>query len=396
MAESNVINGELYVNVERYADNTVLFDFLDAVNYEKFLNVLGDLAPNSPFTHPSMVLIQNYAQRRLSEGTTYNVSLNVLNALAENGQIALHQFDSYIIGYEIRLNGGEDPLFLKSRAISNYVRQVDEDLSEIDFAFNEQIQVSVRNVGQGSWNEISNGERVKLLFDMGTAYTASKTFVRELVDERIQDIQKDQPGLIISHWDVDHYHCLKSFSESELSKLGFVICRNNLPNLTSQSVFDSLQNALEEKVFPIAAFEKPREKLKHCLLKRLNSGSGNLLIYNGCEHRNRNQSAICCVVRNKNTSVVLSADLHYNQVSECILPDLGFQNKHYLVVPHHGGKAGKFVYDLNNGVEPHTAIISVGKNSYGHPLEKYIRKLKATGFKVKQTRFLGSDYKIVL
>jgi hypothetical protein len=55
-----------------------------------------------------------------------------------------------------------------------------------------------------------------------------------------------------------------------------------------------------------------------------------------------------------------------------------------MVVPHHGGKAGEYKYNLIPGVKPKDAIISVGKK-YGHPRLDYVRALKFDCFRVYKT-----------
>lgn len=49
----------------------------------------------------------------------------------------------------------------------------------------------------------------------------------------------------------------------------------------------------------------------------------------------------------------------------------------YFIVPHHGGGAGKFALgNLNLTKRKGEVIISVGDNSYGHPLMCNIMDLK--------------------
>jgi len=59
-----------------------------------------------------------------------------------------------------------------------------------------------------------------------------------------------------------------------------------------------------------------------------------------------------------------------------------------LKVGHHGspGSTGE---DFLSAVEPRTAVISVGKNHYGHPSLRVIKKLERAGAKVLRTDELG-------
>lgn len=55
-----------------------------------------------------------------------------------------------------------------------------------------------------------------------------------------------------------------------------------------------------------------------------------------------------------------------------------------LKVPHHGSKNSSSASFLN-AVRPALAVIEVGKNSYGHPTQEAIDRLKAVGAKVFRT-----------
>jgi len=66
------------------------------------------------------------------------------------------------------------------------------------------------------------------------------------------------------------------------------------------------------------------------------------------------------------------------------------------VVPHHGGKAGNYIYEMSNNVTKGNAIISVGPNNYGHPIPDYIAALRDARFNVLQTRFEQRDITINL
>lgn len=94
--------------------------------------------------------------------------------------------------------------------------------------------------------------------------------------------------------------------------------------------------------------------------------------------------------------MILSGDALYEQLSRDILVDLNFQHTHHLLVPHHGGKAGRFKYARPFKTLFGNAIISVGKNPYGHPIENNIESLRGVGFHVRQTRFEKQDIVISL
>jgi hypothetical protein len=73
---------------------------------------------------------------------------------------------------------------------------------------------------------------------------------------------------------------------------------------------------------------------------------------------------------------------------------IGYSGKHYLVVPHHGGNAGKFTYELETKTKVTSAVISVGKNPYGHPLKRNMDSLRRLGFTLLKTNTHENDIEI--
>ncbi len=60
----------------------------------------------------------------------------------------------------------------------------------------------------------------------------------------------------------------------------------------------------------------------------------------------------------------------------------------YLKLSHHGSKTGTDAFTLDNFM-PKLAIISVGKNSYGHPHEEILKMLKDRNIKILRTDEIG-------
>lgn len=61
----------------------------------------------------------------------------------------------------------------------------------------------------------------------------------------------------------------------------------------------------------------------------------------------------------------------------------------HLVVPHHGGKAGKINAKLTIGV-PGKAVVSTEANCYGHPFNEVCKKICHMGFTWLRTDYLGN------
>jgi hypothetical protein len=138
-------------------ENTLLVDFLDSGAYNIFLESTQPISDGKTILDPSMILIQNYNQKKVREGVTYPLNINTIKTILNENRIALYQQDSLIIGFHIDLKQDDDDLFGKSKSFDdierfhlNMNRWPDNGIPE--FKANGDIKVLVRNVGQGSWN----------------------------------------------------------------------------------------------------------------------------------------------------------------------------------------------------------------------------------------------------
>jgi len=76
-----------------------------------------------------------------------------------------------------------------------------------------------------------------------------------------------------------------------------------------------------------------------------------------------------------------------------ILPDVSSQIKgltdvDLIKIPHHGSKNG-LTQELLNATTPERAIISVGKNQWGHPHQEVLKMLESAGVKILRTDLEG-------
>ena len=71
------------------------------------------------------------------------------------------------------------------------------------------------------------------------------------------------------------------------------------------------------------------------------------------------------------------------------LEEKGSPSIEYFKVPHHGSKNG-LTPELLEVAMPKIAVVSVGKNSYGHPSGEIIKMLEARSIKVLRTDEVGN------
>lgn len=96
-----------------------------------------------------------------------------------------------------------------------------------------------------------------------------------------------------------------------------------------------------------------------------------------------NSFSTVLLLRYKDFDALLTGDAD-SKIQDEILKDNNLGKVDVLKVPHHGSKTGLLENFLQT-VRPKLAVISVGKNSYGHPSGELIERLKQIGAIVKRT-----------
>ena len=385
---------------------TILLDFTDS---EQLGNFQGLMQAEVNYDRPSMLLLRNYNGKRVQPNTTYRVKKSFIEGLFSENAIRTYGSSedakaedqaSFVIGYTIDL-ANRDEFFGKAFSLKSgeklfrdtAYKRAEELLEWISEKTSGNLTAIIRDVGQANWNEIWKDNSLLMLYDAGAPSQASKTEVLNHIGSREHDITNCTPGIIVSHWDLDHYHSLAGMSDATLSQLSFVICRSDPPTHTSQVLYNRLTKHLSSnRLFDIPAEDRVKRKVP---LKLLSNPSHNTLVFNAHYHKDRNRSGILFAVRNTKSSIVFPGDAYYSQISDYILPHLQYPHTHHLVVPHHGGEAGKFKYDFKM-MRPANAIISVGVNSFNHPKHQNINSLSNLRFRVSQTRIKKQDIAINL
>ncbi|MBP7859959.1 MBL fold metallo-hydrolase [Patescibacteria group bacterium] len=104
---------------------------------------------------------------------------------------------------------------------------------------------------------------------------------------------------------------------------------------------------------------------------------------NTCDDTNLNNCSLALLAVHipSGKKALLLAD-NDSQIQQNYLHQVG--DVYLLKIPHHGGVAALNV-DLANKSHPKIAVISVGKNSYGHPSQKVIDYYESIGTKVLRT-----------
>jgi beta-lactamase superfamily II metal-dependent hydrolase len=212
---------------------------------------------------------------------------------------------------------------------------------------------------------------------------------------RDQAYQVAKPVILLSHWDVDHYHLLLEAEDATIKAFRRFIFRAHIPNQTSQRLYDRFTQLNPQALFPVDA-ESPGARRTSKKLKTIQVPGTPFKIYNGSEHYNRNVCGLMISFQTSKLVAVCAADFDYKQLQADVLKHFDYRHDHYLIVPHHGGNAGKVVYNLRAGTKK-DAIISVGGiNPYEHPFQYVIDKLEDMRFHVVNFKFRKVHYELPL
>lgn len=352
-----------------------------------------------------MVLLTNYKGRKIQDNTIYAIRPSTIQSWREQIADNTENTNSHLIGYVIDATQSQEAIFNESVSLSNFLDAFylnynmtgGGDISKLSFPTKGKVSVTVRNVGQGNWNEISFDNKVEIVYDAGGPMDASKQDIGAIIANRNILYPISKPILILSHWDKDHYHSLLGMTDTELqNSFTAFICRDHVPNLTSRILFARLCKAVGFlNTYSISAGKK-KSRGGPTLFSPLTMTTNQVVLYNSQHHKNRNISGLALTIKSKKGSMILPGDAHYDQISRDILPHLNYSHRHNLVVPHHGGKAGSCRYIIPKLAFTGQALISVGINRYGHPLAKNISSLKAGGFILQQTNFADKDIVVPL
>lgn len=249
---------------------------------------------------------------------------------------------------------------------------------------NANLTLNVRNVDQANWNEVLMDDRIELVYDLGAPLNASKNDVQTIFDARRRFLERDKPILIISHWDIDHIHCLRYMNLQAMQDcFRKFICVDAMKSLTSQKIYNNVCVALGAGNVYCVRPACRGDGISMHLWKRV----GNISIYAGEKSSNINYCGLSMFVKGMHSSVLFSGDIRLIQAKNIYDQELQHNlrtNNHILIAPHHGGdntaKHRKYSAPTTE------VIISVGSNNnYGHPNELMLTYLRMLCYNIYRT-----------
>ncbi len=258
-------------------------------------------------------------------------------------------------------------------------------ISSITFKIWDQqfLEVTFINVGQGDCTFIKCPGNKTLLIDAGgikgeDAYDIGANVVAPYLINRGQ---RKIDIAIVSHYHEDHANGILSLMD--LFKINNLI----LP-------YKEKRNDLMEKLIDRA--NKNKVPIHYA------SNGDNLTIKDNIDLQIlalKNEYIQTDAINENNKSLL--AKLNYNNLSFLFTGDIEKETEKYMLennydiganvlkVAHHGSKTSSTEQFLKK-VSPEYAIISVGKNNFGHPSEETLDKLRYTNIKVYRTDLNGT------
>lgn len=242
----------------------------------------------------------------------------------------------------------------------------------VSLADTQQLEVHHINVGQGESIYIEFPDGTDALIDAGKS-NSGDTVVNYL---KSQESDIDLEYLIATHPDADHIGGMKSVFE-DLNVKNFIYPKDTQNNSSTWKAVLSLANkegcTINDST-PGSTFDIGGATMK--------------FIQSPKDFTDNNDDSVVTYLDYKNTKFLFTGDIESeaenDMVNRGLVPDVDFMS-----VPHHGSR-GSSTQEFLNKAKPEYAVISVGKNSYGHPTQDALNRYANIGTKLYRTDIDGS------
>ncbi|MCK4525236.1 MAG: MBL fold metallo-hydrolase, partial [Candidatus Andersenbacteria bacterium] len=185
--------------------------------------------------------------------------------------------------------------------------------------------------------------------------------------------------VIMTHPDKDHIgglvEVLKYYEVEQILETG-IKCE--------KAICEEWDKLIEEKNIPVKYAE---------FGQRIKAGNIEMAVLYPFENlkdeevKNSNDASIVLRLLNNDKSFLLTGDAGFPVENDLISQNINLESR-ILKVSHHGSKYGTSNEFLKS-VKPEKAIISVGKNSYGHPAKELLNRLKNMNIEIFRTDEMG-------
>lgn len=216
----------------------------------------------------------------------------------------------------------------------------------------QTVTVNFIDVGQGDSFMIRSNETI--LYDTGgnplNTNSSGKKYVEYLRKNGVRKVDK----IFLSHDDLDHIGNLEKVLE----------------NIKVGAIYGNSNKYKSEKIKQGDIFKGRNFSIK--------------VILDGKGIESSNDSSVVLLLKVYNTNILLTGDVEENENNIKLIEKIDF-----LKVAHHGSKySTRDLFLEQNKIE--NAIISVGKNRYGHPSDEVLQRLVNKGINILRTDIDGN------
>lgn len=328
--------------------------------------------------------------KRLFYGCYYKLNVDLL----KNYQFTRTE-DSLLIGGSFDLADMTEPSEDANEMLQSHDLLDPDEMSMRNVPQNVSFSISVlpnwelfvKDVGQANWNELRAGEKIEVVYDAGAELHASLVEVGRIFNSRRKALEQSKPMLVVSHWDIDHIHCLKYLTVQDISRcFSKLICVDKLKSVTSRNILNTFKSALGfQNVFCLPLPSRTNGIDMHQWRR-----CGDIVFYQGEQSRNINYCGLVMFVQGHKASANLTGDCRLSQAKNAYLQELNLglnTQKHILVAPHHGGDYGASFRTYTIPCDNILISVSTG-NGYGHSQKDMLAYLNSLGI-VERTDVAG-------
>ena len=246
---------------------------------------------------------------------------------------------------------------------------------------NQKLEIIFFDIGQGDSILINAKDNQQILIDGGP-----NDFVVDKLGKTLPFYDKKIELIILTHPDKDHISGLieivKRYKVDKILTTG-IECSTEVCRVLSEQI--------QKKKIPMEIAQAGQtisigDNIFLGILNPLENLSGK-------EFKNRNDTSIVAKLIIGENSILLTGDITSKTEEKLIENNFNLQSD-FLKIAHHGSKYSTSENFLKE-VSPETAIISVGKNSWGMPTKEVLEKLDRKKIKVYRTDIDG-DVRIIL
>ena len=230
----------------------------------------------------------------------------------------------------------------------------------------DSLRVTALDVGQGQCVLLQSGRRT-FVVDCGgsNGESAGESAARQLLSMGIDRID----GLILTHLDEDHAGGAEQ------------LLRRIRADVVAVPAAESLERRQTAGLLDVELLDVDEDRV-------LDFTGGSLRIIASGDDAAENNDGIAVLFTVGDCDTLITGDWDGNR-ERWLLENRSLPDLEILVVGHHGSKYA-CCRELLEMLTPDVAIISVGKNSYGHPAAETLERLTAAGCRILRTDQAGT------